>query len=1305
MTQETTAPAQTVAEQGLSGKQPAPKKRGKKWLKAILLVFVLAVLMLGGIIAWLVFTESGLRFGLYKIPAWFGVNITSKSLNGTLLKGFDGDGWRIETEGADIDISSLVFSWQPGELRNKKLHIRRIAAGDIHIQDKPTPPKPKTEAKMPESISLPFEAVIDSVETGQITTGKNKTVIVRHVRLNYGYDHKQHQLNVVSLQSPWSDANGTLKMATASPFALNGRIHSEGVLENIAITNDVQLGGSLQTITLKTDMKTAATENASDQAANGINNIKLTVDTRVSPFGKGLDEIIDHVQVKGYNINPRAFLASAPQAHFDFDATVVPSQLHGVALEGSIDLANLTAAEADAGGIPVRSLLADFVINENGMLLLKEANANLLKKGNIALSGSTDTAKQTLNLDTHIQDVVLADVVKQKFAEPINGKLQLRGTYSNPQALLDLTVGKTAAGGEVMLVSDTRSGQRSVSLKNIAIRPENGGEIKGNGTLELFNKQNLAVEFDSKNFNPARMYADLPEGRVNGSFKVNGRLADQYIAANLNFGQSTLSDVNLSGKADVVYDKDHLSKIASNIQLGNNRLFANGSFGKRGDKLTLDVNAPDLSRFGLGMSGLLIAKGTIAGDPKHLEANVAGRAENLRIQKAVQISHLDFQVNGSPDINRPFNIKADGRQIIIPGETEPTRIDNIQLTVNGTGKSHSINGNSSMKLDGKPYRLLVSANGGLNSKNQWQGYVDTLDINGAFNLKLQNRLALEAGAERVSLGAARWSAMGGSLNLQNFVWDKKQGIVTKGSTDNLHISQLHNFYTPPVEHDLVLSGDWDVVYAQNMRGYINVRRQSGDVVIPYRKQALGLGNLTLQTRFQNGRIDNTIEGSTRYGKIGGNLVISQNFGNAIAQAPVSGKISLNAPDLEAFRHLMPVGQVLKGKLVGEAVISGRLGQPQLNGTLNGDNLYYRNHAQGIILDNGTLRSRLAGQRWQIDSLTFHRGGSAKLSGSISLAANNAPDVDVVAVFDRYHMLDKPNRRLTVSGDTKLQYNDASGVTLTGLLKVDNGRFGFQDSGMPALDDDVIVIGEVKEKPAAATPVNMNLTLDLNDRFRFSGEGLDVTLGGRLALIARPGESVQGVGTVNVVKGKYKAYGQDLNIEKGKISFVGPLDNPNLNIRATRNLSPVGAGVEVLGSLNKPRVSLVANEAMSEKDKLSWLILNRASSGNDSDEAALATAAGAFLAGKVNDRIGLVDNFGLTSQRTRNAQTGELNPAEQILTFGKQLTGELYLGYEYGMNSASQSVKLMYQLTRSLQAVARVGTQSSGGELKYIIRFD
>ncbi|WP_234696157.1 translocation/assembly module TamB domain-containing protein, partial [Kingella kingae] len=240
---------------------------------------------------------------------------------------------------------------------------------------------------------------------------------------------------------------------------------------------------------------------------------------------------------------------------------------------------------------------------------------------------------------------------------------------------------------------------------------------------------------------------------------------------------------------------------------------------------------------------------------------------------------------------------------------------------------------------------------------------------------------------------------------------------------------------------------------------------------------------------------------------------------------------------------------------------------------------------------------------------------------------------------------------------------------------------------------------------APLPFKLNLVFDLNDEFYFSGEGLNVQLGGQLTLKSTSSSDIQAVGSVNVVRGRYKAYGQDLIVKKGIVSFVGPLANPNLNIRAERRNSPVGAGVEVLGNVETPRITLVANEPMSEKDKLSWLVLNRASSGSSGDNAALATAASAFLAGSINDKIGLVDDFGLTSEQTRNATTGEMNPAQQVLTFGKQLTRDLYLGYEAGLQTSSQTIKLVYYLSRSFQAIARMGTVSSGAEIKYIRRFD
>ena len=1276
------------SEKTRTGKSPA-----RRLLKTVLWSSVLLSASSAGFLYWLAATESGLRFGLYTLPELGGVKISSKTLKGTLWHGFSGEDWRIETPSADLTVSGLGLQWQPQELfSDGLLHIRHLSVGDLHITAKPTPPKEEHPAKLPESISLPLAVKLDKLSVGKISSGKAGNTFLLHAEAAYDYDHKRHKLTLNSLQTPWSSTGGELEIQTASPFALQGSIRGGAELEGITGGGEILLSGDLRRTAFKADL------------VGG--KVSLKAEGLVGPFENSLDEQIDHILIKGHALNLAEFVPSAPQTDLDFDATIVPSPQKGLALEGSIDLSNSLAAPADQNGIPVRSILGEFTVGDSGILKVHDVTATLLEEGALILGGETDTDKNTFALEAILKNASLSDFVSRKYDDVFEGSLLLNGTYREPQAKWDIRGNRAGSTGELAIANDTTNGQRSLNIIKASLLPKDGGELDIKGKLELFNDRLLEAEVSSKNFNPGKLHSDFPVGSINGDIKLNGVLAEEKFSGKMQFGNSVLSGAVLSGNADVLYEKQHLARAAADIRLGRNRVKTDGSFGKAGDRLNLDINAPELDKFGFGLGGALTAKGFLAGEPKSISADLSGSVRNLRVKQAVNIRELDFKAAASPDYSRPLNLQINGRELVIPGSSgESTRIDTVNAAVSGTGMRHSIRSSGSMAMGGKNYKLDLEADGGLNKENQWKGTVGRLDLSGGFNLKLQNRMSLEAGAERVALGAAQWSAMGGRLNLNSFVWDKKNGLTSKGTAANLNVAELESFFKMPVEHNLVLSADWDLAYSQNARGFLNVRQHSGDIVLPYRKQALGLNGLTLQTRFQNGRIDNQINGKTRYGNIVGNVGISQQFGNSIMQAPISGNLKIDIPDLAALKNLMPVGQSISGTLNADTIISGRVGEPQLRGNLNGDNLYYVNRDLGVILDNGSLRSRLNGQQWQIQSLLFKRGnGNINLSGTVGWGGG-VPAVDVDAVLDKYGILDKPRRRLTASGNTRLHYDDKNGIILGGSLKVDEGNFGFQKSGMPELDDDVVVLGEPKKETRASVPFSMDIDLDLNDKVFFRGEGVDVTLGGRLKLTAQPKQDIQAVGTVAVVKGKYKAYGQDLNITKGTVSFVGPLSRPNLNIRAVRNLSPVGAGVEVLGNLENPRVTLVTNEPMSEKDKLSWLILNRASSGSDGDEAALSTAASAFLAGKLNDRIGLVDDFGLTSKRSRNAQTGELNPAEQVLTVGKQLSSELYLGYEFGLTSASQTVKLVYQLTRTIQAIVRVGSQSSGGEIKYVIRFD
>ncbi len=1268
-----------------------PRKR--RWLRRLALTLLLLVAVLAAALVWLLGSHSGLRFAAFKIPSWFGVGIRAEKLQGTVWGGFQADGLTVQTEGADVAVSRAVFAWKPNELWQRHLHISRIEAGDIDIQTKPTPPKPESKEpfRLPENLNLPLSIDIDSIRAGKITIGKKHSEILGGLQAGYHYNHLEHLLDIPSLKTPWADNQGRFSLTADSPFALQGTLDSKGELEGIAIDNHLLLSGTLENTVLNTYIIGK--------------DVSLHADTRVKPFADDLGDMIGHIKLEGSNINPKAFMAGLPAANLTFKASVLPRTGGGnIALDGDISLLNSKPAAIDNNGIPVQELTANFTIDQNGLIDVAAADLALIKNGKISLAGTVDTEKERLKLNTRLSTLTAADLLATPLAGTLNGSIAFSGSFAEPQAKWQLNAWNTDSTGNVKLATDTQNRQRTVIIENGRIAPKDGGSLQLSGSLALFKEHALQAQLRSEHFNPAKIDASWPAGNINGSIKLDGRIADQVFHSDLQFAPSQLSGANLSGGGKVSYEQGYLSRADLSVRLGSNLIDTKGSFGRRGSVLRLNIDAPNLAQFGFGLEGLLNAKGTLTSTDNgwtKIDAALDGQARSLKVPGAVQIGRVDFRLHGSPDPQRPLDIDLKG-QNILAGSTD---IDQVDLTLKGTLRRHNIRGTGSLKIDGKPLKAQLAADGGLNEQNQWHGSVGTLNTSGALNLSLQNPLTLEAGKERVSLSSARWRALGGSLNLERFVWDKKSGLSAKGSADNLHFAELHNFYTPPVEHNLVLAGNWDLSYSQSPNGYLNIKQQGGDITLPTkRKQALNLSNFVLNTNLTAGGIRSRFSGDTRYGKAAGEFDILQVFGGGrFIEAPIQGAVRLDAQELQTLRNLLPAGQTIRGSLKGEARISGRLNDPKFDGTITGEDLFYRNRDVGVVLADGKLQSRLQGMRWIIDSLTFRNGGTVTLTGSAGLTEGKT-DVKAKVVFDRYRLLDKPSRRLTVSGSADAGY-DGSLFTLDGSLKTDEGRFGFQESSMPELDDDVVILGEAEKPPATAFPMNLNLVFDLNDAFRFSGSGLNVTLGGKLNISARPGSKMQAVGSVNVIKGRYKAYGQDLVIKKGVVSFVGPLDKPTLNIRAERRNSPVGAGVEVLGSLDKPRVSLVANEAMSEKDKLSWLILNRGSSGSSADEAALATAASAWLAGRVNDKIGLVDDFGLTSRQTRNAQTGEMNPAQQILTFGKQLTQNLYLGYEVGLGTASQSVKLVYQFSRSFQAVIRGGTESSGGEVKYIHRFD
>ena len=254
-------------------------------------------------------------------------------------------------------------------------------------------------------------------------------------------------------------------------------------------------------------------------------------------------------------------------------------------------------------------------------------------------------------------------------------------------------------------------------------------------------------------------------------------------------------------------------------------------------------------------------------------------------------------------------------------------------------------------------------------------------------------------------------------------------------------------------------------------------------------------------------------------------------------------------------------------------------------------------------------------------------------------------------------------------------------------------------------------------------VNVNVEGRLGQRFYIRGAGLEARLAGGVTVSGRPTQ-LQAMGTVRIVDGIYNGYGQRLQIERGLVTFSGPLENPALNVLATRPGLPVEVGVAITGTALAPVVRLHSDTAMSDVETAQlagpWSAAGRrrepgpraADGGGDRAVLRPVGRRGSNLMRSLG-----IDEFGL---RSGGQSSASLLPRETVagtlrsgssasatgdfVALGKRLTDELYVTFEQALSGAEYYVALNYQLTRRLSVIARAGS-TNALDLVYSLTFD
>lgn len=1216
----------------------------------------LAILIL--VVMWLTTTATGFL--------WLAKQATPLSNGRLVLEGVEGhlgasiriQKLIIKTETQRLTLQQVRLDWQPRSLWNRLIEIDLLAAQHVRLDILKKDPAPLT---YPDTLRWLLDIRVAAWDVARLE------VVDKGQTLNFNALHgKMEGLGdrfdfVASASTPWADVEGQFVIHKDAPFKLEGQFSA---IRNAPVRVQANLGltGELAAIDFKLDA-----------LAEGMN---LMARGAAAPFARVR---LPKLLVAGEGIDPRLFAVDAPAADLAFSGVFEGQS--GERLLGTFSLSNRLAGRLDQDRLPLANLTGA-VLGNATLADFSALAIDLGVAGQFTGDGQWRDGRFSVNLTS--PQLNLAGLHRDLNATRIKTALQLAGDAA--RQTLSADVSETWGKGRFMLThADATLRLESANFSGQA------GRLTAQGELRLDASRAFSAEFDAVQINPAR-FGQFPRGRLNARGKASGTLLpDLRLQAQFTLPPGELEGRPVKGQGRLRYESRHLADADIDLNLAGNLAKMKGAYGRAGDRLNWDIDAPALARLKLGLAGRLTSSGSVSGDPAALQIEAVLAASGLRLPGDIAADTLNLQLDLQATSNGAFNGQLDARGMQLAGQ----RLSSVRADLQGRRNAHTLT------LDARlpDWQLTASLAGGLDERQVWRGQLTQAAAEGPWPMRLLAPATLLLSREQQQVNQLALTLADGRLTVEQFS-RQDADMASRGTLANLPLAPFLTLLetAPPFTTDLRVNGDWNLRAGNTLDGQVRLVRQSGEVRMKEPAQSLGLTTLVLDLNAQASRITARVEAASREaGQLraeGSAMLERAGAGFTLPRsAPLAWTAQLDVPDLRLVKLFLPVGIRLDSRLAAQLSGSGSLATPRINGQINASQIRFAMPEEGVVITDGTLRLTLDDDRVRVQQGEL-KGSSGRIVVSGEAQLKN-PQAGLTLNFEKFAVTNRSDRRVIVSGTTRLNL-DPKRLELTGELTADRARLEMPEASRPALSDDVVVVGQPPREKSAARriPLQLDLKLNLGEDFLFKGGGLDARLGGQLRVFT-VNDMLRGEGRIQVVEGRYAAYGQSLDIERGVLSFIGPIDNPGIDVLAVRKMPTVKAGVQVRGTVQRPMVTLYSDPALPDTEKLSWLVLGHGLEGGGQQEfALLQIAAGALLSQteSVSFQAQLADALHIDSFGVRAGEGEDL--ATSVVSVGKRLSSRAMLSFEQSLDGLSQVVKVLYQLTPHVRLEAQAGQQSS-----------
>lgn len=1278
----------------------------------ISLIFLVSLILSAAVAwHWLLHTSSGASYlwsvAQGKIDGELGaVRVDGDLSSGLTITGlqFSGDGVHASADrvavAVDLDLIPLSLTFKRFELRHADLQLAP--------NEKETNKQPPSIGELLSTLRLPVKINIEDLQIddfGVTHADGTSSQIISSLSLQ-GRLKNDVVIDRLELVTPIGNASGDLSLQLQAPFSivLNAAAEVNELLPNSLDVTHLTLALDGNSNSLEVELQNSEHEIRVTGSVTDVFNEKgfdLTVQWPRSEWPQQFGiTAIDSAEVTArLRGTPQAFaiqanaeleLASAHLITLDMDGTGTPQGmlLNKVRIDGKRVEATVSGSLAWGESPSVQASAAFARLDLHGLLdgwpaeyptsggVDVDWQGQKIQVHNLVLA--IDAANAQVQgfgeIDTH-DGVVDGSLSWQNISWPLDaeapaissavGEVTIAGKVESwsVDGRIELQPAGLPAGA--LLISGTGN-KDSVDMV-VADSKIFGGSVRGRGYFSWRDERPLAASLDCEALRIDWLLPEWP-GDLSGSVELNGNLNPLTIDLDISGLNGRLRQQPVRGGGKLSLAPGVIEFRDFSIEHGGSSISLDGDpWSAAGVNYEFDLH--DLQSYLNNAIGSVSGNGSVSLNSRKPYVRIDATGEDLEIGN-IHIESISASDHSSGDQSF-FDQTLTVSGLKIGDEV----ISELVISASGDASRHTLSG----ELRSDRGTIGLHATGGFLDPQkpqvwQWLGALEQLEFAAMDNMRftLDRRVSVAASAEGLSLESACLSGEQNEKLCVAGTWAGQSGF-----------DGTFNFVNFSADIPMAMAGS-QIELTQTLSGDFQIGRNAGGALSSLASVEISPGQIRSRTESDLATdtgtgsiafvIQNNKRGTGHFDlPIPGLGAIDIEFGvNDVARGldgDLSGRAKIELADIGLLAHVLPLVDSAVGRLKTDIVLSGKVSNPVLTGSLSLNDVAIGSARTGTYLSDVDIEAEFRDNNRLELAGSFRAGdGIGTITSSVDYDVRSSAGLDIELRGNNLTLVNMSDLKIVANPDLRIGLRDRV-LQLDGVLEIPEAMImpGIMPELQISESEDVIIIAgelpgrEQNTKTDQELKINGTLRVDLGSKVRIDVGVAKANLGGSVEFEWQDKNMPIGRGTYTI-DGTIAAVGQLLEISQGTIRFPSvPANNPFLNIRAERQIfgnSQIRvAGVMLSGAAENPVMEAYTVPMTTEERALTLL-----ATGSDFD---------------FENGVGAID-------------------------FGTYIAPKLFLSYGVGVFERENVISARYDLKNGFGIKATSGQRESGLDVNYRI---